>query len=87
MSRYEVETDLIIHTKIKVVVEAGSKAEAIEAVADLLPTNHDMARAKRWRAIVSLKPPHGVQITSVLSYHFEQASGADKAKLFTEKAP
>jgi hypothetical protein len=80
MSRYEVETDLIVHVKIKLVVEADSKAEAINAAADLLPTNSDMARAQGWKATVALKPPKGVEITSAKPYHFEQASGADKAK-------
>lgn len=85
MSVYEVETDLIIHTKVKVIVEAGGIVEAINAVADLLPANHDMARAKAWKATVLLKPPKGVTIEVVRAYHFEQASGADRAKLLNRK--
>lgn len=87
MSRYEVETDLIVHTKIKLIVEADSKSEAINTAADLLPTNSDLKRAKGWSATVALMTPRGVVITSARPYHFEQASGADKAKLLKDPTP
>jgi hypothetical protein len=80
MPKYEVTTDLIVHCKIKVIVEADDKDAAIDAATDLLPTNMDPDRAKAWRAKVDLKPPRGVEITSVKAYHFEQASGDDKAR-------
>jgi hypothetical protein len=54
--------------------------EAIDAVADLLPNNFDPDRAKAWKATVKLKPPTGVEVTGCRAYHFEQASGSDKAR-------
>jgi len=80
MATFEVETDLIVHCKIKVVVDAGDKAEAINAVADLMPNNFDSDSRIGWKATVSVKPPKGVNMRVVKAYHFEQASGADKAR-------
>jgi hypothetical protein len=80
MARFEVTTDLIVHCKVKVVVEADTKDGAIDAVADLLPNNFDPDRAKAWKATVKLKPPTGVEVTGCKAYHFEQASGSDKAR-------
>ncbi|KAB1068756.1 hypothetical protein [Methylobacterium planeticum] len=80
MAVFEVETDLIIHTRVKVRVEAASKEDAIDAVAGIMPHNHDIDSLKGWRASVDIKSPKGVIITAGKSYHFEQASGGDKAK-------
>ena len=80
MPRFEVTTDLIVHCRIKVVVEAESKQAAIDAGTDLLPTNIRPGSAAGWRAKVDLKPPRGVEITSVKAHHFEQASGGEKAR-------
>lgn len=77
---YEVETDLIIHTKVRVTVEADNKDAALDVAAGLLPANHDREASRRWRATVDLMPPKGVQIKVVKAYHFEQASGTDKAR-------
>lgn len=81
MPRYEVETDLVISCRVKVIVDAEDKGTAIEAATDLLPMNADRDAAKKWKATVDLKPPKGVQITDVKAYHFEAASGMEKAKL------
>jgi hypothetical protein len=80
MSRYEVSTDLIIHTKIKVVIEADSREEAIDNVAGIMPANYNLERSKLWAANVTVKPPKGIEVTSIKAYHFEQASGFDKAR-------
>ena len=81
MAQYEVETTLIVHCKVRVLVEAAGKEAAIDACADLLPANHDRTRARAWKATVALKAPKGVVIEFVGTEHFEQASGADKARL------
>jgi len=80
MAKFEVETDLIVHCKVKVIVEADDKDAAIDATASLMPSNFDPEAAKQWRAKVELKAPAGVNITRVRAYHFEQASGSDLAR-------
>lgn len=80
MPTFEVETDLIIHCKVKVVVEADDKEGAIDAASELMPSNYDPEAAKAWKAKVDLRPPKGVNARIVRAYHFEQASGSDKAK-------
>lgn len=81
MARYEVETDLIIHTKVRVVIDADGPREAIDRVAELMPHNWDLERAKGWRATVTVHPPRPLLISGeVKAYHFEQASGADRAR-------
>lgn len=80
MATYEVETDLIVHCKVKVTVEAGSAADAIDAAAAILPANADRGAAAKWKAKVDVTPPRGVKLQVVKAYHFEQASGADKAR-------
>lgn len=80
MAKYEVTTDLIVHTRVVVTVEADSKEDAINAASDLLPNNFDREQAKKWKAKVDLKAPKGIEIRVAKAYHFEQASGADKAK-------
>ena len=80
MATYEVETDLIVHCKIKLAVLAGDKQGAIDFAAELLPSNAEPEQSKRWRADVTLKPPSPVKILACKAYHFEQASGSDKAR-------
>lgn len=84
MPKYEVTTDLIIHTKVKVIVEADDKDAAISAAADILPANYAPERAADWKATVKLKPPSYAEVISCRAYHFEQASGSDKAKRIAE---
>jgi hypothetical protein len=79
MSKYEVTTDLIIHCKIKIIVEVEHKGEAIDAAAAMLPSNFT-DQAALWKADVKLKPPAGVTITSCKAYHFERAAGDEKVK-------
>lgn len=83
MATFEVETDLIVHCKVKVIVEADDKDEAIDAASELLPSNFDPDAAKKWKARVDLKPPKGVNARVTRAYHFEQASGSDKARRLT----
>ena len=85
MATYEVETTLLVHCLVRVTVEAADKAAAIDAAADLLPANYAMERAKDWKAKVAFTPPKGVEVEFVRTQHFEQSSGADKARL--KKAP
>ena len=80
MALYEVETDLIVHTKVRVTVEADSKDAAIDAAADLLPSNNDPGASRRGRGTVDLKPTKGVQTKVVQDYHSEHAGDADKAR-------
>lgn len=84
MASFEVETDLIVHCKVKVTVEADDKQGAIDAASELLPSNFDADAAKKWKAKVQLRPPKGVTIRVVRAYHFEQASGSDKARKIGE---
>lgn len=77
---YEVETDLIVHCKVKVRVEADDQNAAIDIVSELLPQNYLPERSKAWKAKVELKAPNGVNIRVIRAYHFEQASGSDKAR-------
>ncbi len=80
MAQYEIETCLLIHLKVKVIVEADSKDAALDAAADALPANYDMDRAKKWGANVTLKAPKGVQVTPVKVVHFEQTGGGEKVR-------
>lgn len=80
MRKFEVETDLLVHCRIKMIVEADDKDHAIDRAAGLLPFNAKKGSAKEWRAAVTLSPPRGVDLTSVKAYHFEAASGGEKAK-------
>lgn len=80
MSTFEVTTDLIIHCKVRVSVEADDKQAAVDAVAELMPNNFDAESRQGWRASVHVKAPKDVRIAVIKAYHFEQASGADKAK-------
>lgn len=84
MAKYEVTTDMIIHCKVRVIVEANDKDGAIDAAAEALPSNWDRDASKAWRASVDLKSPKSVTITSCRPYHFEQASGQDKARKLPE---
>lgn len=85
MSTFEVTTDLIIHCKVKVRVEADDKAAAIDAVADMMPNNFNPGSREGWKATVKVTPPKSLGLSAMVSrgYHFEQASGADKAKKVT----
>ncbi len=59
MASWEVETDLIIHCRVKIVVDADSKDDAIETAVDLMPSYGGDAK---WRAKVDLKAPAGIKI-------------------------
>lgn len=83
MATFEVTTDLIIHFKVRVTVEADTKAAAIEAVADLMPNNFDAGTRQGWKATAKVKAPKGVDLRVGPGYHFEQASGADRARKVT----
>lgn len=80
MAKFEVTTDLIVHCKVRVLVQAEDNEGAIEAAANLLPANHDLDRAQGWKAKVEFKAPKGVDIKFLKAVHFEQASGSDTAK-------
>ena len=80
MPTYTVETCLLVQTKIKVLVQAADKAAALNAAAELLPSNHDMSQAAKWKADVKLKAPKGVVIESTKAVHFEQTSGGEKVR-------
>lgn len=86
MSRYEVTTDIIVHCRITLEVEADSKEDAIDAAAECLPNNYDPDRAKAWNAKITIKAPRGVKLKSneLRAHHFEQASGSDKARKIAE---
>lgn len=81
MPIYDVETDLLVSVKIKVRVEAPSPREAVDAATELLPQNYNSDSSNQWRAAISLRPPKTVSIVSAKPYHFQQASGTDKARL------
>lgn len=80
MATYAVTTNLIIHFKVRVSVEADSAEEAINASADYLPNNFDASSQKGWGAKVSLKAPKGTSVEVVKATHFEHASGYEKAR-------
>lgn len=79
MTRFLVATDLVISTHIKIEVEADNKDDAVDRASELLPQNFKRDSWKGWKANVALTPPKGVTITECKAYHFQQASGADKA--------
>lgn len=80
METFEVETALVIHCRVKVLVQSDSRQGAIEVAAAVLPHNHILGSCDGWKADVKVKPPKGVTVTTAKAYHFEQASGADKAR-------
>ncbi len=86
MAQYEVETDLLVHCRVKVMVEADSKEAAIDAASELLPSNGD-GTSKNWQAVVTVRAPKGVSLRMGKAYHFEQASGADKARKVKQEWP
>jgi hypothetical protein len=80
MTTFEVDTDLVVHCRVRLLVEASDKEAAVDAAAELLPSNFERGAADQWRAKVELKAPAGVRIKVLRAYHFEQASGNDKAR-------
>jgi hypothetical protein len=81
MSTFEVTNELIIHCKIKTLVEAENAEAAVDAAFEHLPMNTRRDSAKGWKADVRLYPPKGVKIVSCKAIHFDTASGSgDKAR-------
>lgn len=80
MPRYEVTAEIVISTKVKLIVEADSPAEAIEQAQDALPSGYGADTSEGWKATMKIKPPKGVEITSARAYRFAQTSGGEKAK-------
>lgn len=80
MSTFEVTTDLIVHCKVRIRVEAESKAMAVMAVAEQMPNNFDTMSREGWSAKVAVKPPKGIDLVGARAYYFEQASGKDTAR-------
>ena len=80
MPLFEVETCMLVHTNVRITVEAADKDAALDAVADLLPTNHDPSRARKWSATVTFKPPKGVKLERATAVHFEQTGGGEKVR-------
>lgn len=85
MPKFEVQTDLLIHTTVKVTVEANSKEEAMDKVAEQLPTNMDGGSSKNWKAKVELTAPKGVQLVVMKAHHFEQTSGGEKVRKLSDR--
>jgi hypothetical protein len=81
MVKFEVETDIVISCRVKLLVDAENKAAALDVAARLLPADADPESSRRWQAKVELRAPKGVNLTSCRAYHFQQATGDDKARL------
>jgi hypothetical protein len=81
MAKFEIETDIVISCRVKLLVDADSKAMALDVATALLPTNADPQSSSRWQAKVELRAPKGVNLTACRAYHFQQATGDDKARL------
>lgn len=77
MSKFEVTTQFLVHTTVKVVVEAESKEAAVDAIAAMAPNMHDRAG---WSATVYIKAPPGVSAAAGRVSAIEQTSGSDRAR-------
>lgn len=80
MARYEVETDLLVHCRVKITVEADGADDAIDIATGHLPQNHDRNTQRGWKANCDIVAPKGVDLQFVKATYFEQASGSERAK-------
>jgi hypothetical protein len=87
MDTYEVDMELIITCKVKVIVPADSPAEAIDAAAEKMPTHYEAASQGGWKAAIDVTPPKGVMLLTgqVKGTYFQTASGGEKARKVAHK--
>lgn len=84
MAKFEVTTEIVLYCPVKLIVEAQSKDDALDAASALIPINiQDAATTDRpWKAAVEVKPPQNVQVvtTRLKAVNISATSGGEKVR-------